>query len=77
MKLCINCKHHEVTYDSFDNGTHICYAKAKIRICPIVGTVYRSEFQNCSVQRGIGDPYREDRCGEEGKFYEPWWRFWK
>jgi hypothetical protein len=38
---------------------------------PVIGSKkVKAKYDSCGVAR-IGNPSREDRCGEEGKFWEP------
>jgi len=72
MKLCIDCKYHKKNfYESheYNRGEiHYCHKDAYIHTDPVTGRKSELGIKYCSEHR---KSLRRDRCGEEGKFWEP------
>ena len=70
-KLCINCKHYYNPYT-----THRCRRPKEQNTSFITGKVeIRPDYLLCEIERK--NLKEVDRCGEEGKYYEPKKSFWE
>jgi hypothetical protein len=71
MNSCKKCRHFITTFTTFRVKQYHCVRDAHSKTDPVTGRVFSVGTRCCSEERRVG------LCGSQGKFFIPWWAFWR